>query len=300
VDRFPQHPHWVANPPPGAAVRAPRRRRLPYLGPPSYGSPPRWGFPALAWRWPTSVPGTRTRIPATVDQVRVFARNATATLWIVAAAALLGAAGEIWRYVLLLRSRDRALPRGLVDGSDALVVTGALLAITFAFVAAAFTVWWLVLARSVADETTGHEPARPHWQVLLCLLIPGVNLVVAGSALAELEHAVLRRPSEQRPRPSRTVLWWWILWVVSGLLFTATVVWRFRSGVQAEADGVVLNAVTYLAAAAVAIMTIRVVRGLTTLLAPIDPARVRLMRVIKITGAPDPPLRPGRPAGSVR
>jgi hypothetical protein len=292
--------HWVATPPPGAPARGSARRRLPYLGPPSYAATPRWGFPPLAWRWPTSVPGTRTRPPVSMDQVRGSARNTTATLWVVAALAVFAAAGEVWRYVLLVDSRDGALSRGVVDVSDALVITGALLTITFSLVAGGLTLWWLLLARRVAAELTGHEPARPSWQVLLCMIIPGVNLAVPGSTLAELEHAVLRRPIQDRPRPSRIVLCWWIAWVQSGLLFAATLVWRLPSGVQAKADGILLNIGTYLAAAGVAVLTARLVRRLTTLLAPVDPASVRLMQVIKVDGAPDPPLRPGRPAGSVR
>jgi hypothetical protein len=298
MDRYQQH--WVAAPPPGSVPRAASPRRIPYVGPPSYVTTPRWGFPALSWRWPTSVPGTRIRPPVSTDQVRTVARNATVALWVVAGTALTGAAAEIWRYALLIDSRDGALPRTLVDTSDALVIAAALLAITFALVAAALSLWWLFLSRRVATDLAGHDPARPTWQVLLCLFIPGVNLVVPGSTLAELEHAVLRRPLEQRPRPTRTVLRWWITWVAGGLLFAATLLWRLRSGVQAQADGVLFNALTYLCATAVAVLTTRVIRRLTTLLAPIDPARVRLMRVIRIEGAPDPPLRPGRPPGSVR
>lgn len=300
MDRYHAGVQWVATPPPGAIPRGPVRRRLPYLGPPSYVTTPRWGFPALAWRWPTSVPGTRTRPPVTMDQVRSVARNAGVALWATATLAVLAAAAEIWRYVLLLASRDGALSRSTVDASDALVITGALLTITFSLISAGVTIGWLLLTRRVTTELAGHDPARPSWQVLLCLLIPGVNLVVPGSTLAELEHAVLRRPISERPHPSRAILWWWLAWAISGLLFTVTLAWRFRTDVQSQADGVLLNALTYLSAAAVALLTARVIRRLTTLLAPTNPANVRHLQVIKINGAPAPPLRPGRPAGSVR
>jgi len=295
-----QQPQWVATPPPGGAPAVPRRRRGRYQGPPSYASPPRWGFPALAWRWPTSVPGTPVRTPATVDQVRSLARQAVPMLWVVAVSAAVGAGSEVWRYVLLVRSRNGALSRTTVNTSDAMVVASAVLTIAFALVAACLTVWWLLAARGAAADLAGHEPARPAWQVLLGLVIPGVNLVVPGSTLAELEHTVSRRPIEQRPRPSRLVLSWWLVWVASGVLCAITLLWRLRPGVQAQADGVLLNAVTYLAAVAVAVLTVRVVRALTTLLVPIDPASVRLMRVLKVAGAPDPPLRSARPPGAVR
>ena len=299
MDNHRAHARWVATPPPGALPYA-QPRRLRYLGPPSYASPPRWGFPPLAWRWPTSVPGTPTRSPVSVERVRVAGRYAVAVLWLLAAATLFAAGAEVWRYLLLIRSKTGALPRATVTTSDGLVIAGAVFSITVALFALVLTLLWLSLARVVAADLAGRDPARPDWQVLLCLAIPGVNLVVAGSVLAELEHAVLRRPVYDRPRPSRLVTWWWVAWVAGGLLCAATVLWRLRSGVQAQADGVLWNVATYLVATVVAVLTVRVVRRLTTLLAPIDPAGVRLMRVIRVDGAPDPPLRPSRPAGSVR
>lgn len=289
----------MAEPPPGVVprVRPPRR---PYLGPPSYPLPPRWGFPALAWRWPTSIAGTPRRAPVTADRVLAMGRQAMVVLWSLAAVAVVAAGGEVWRYVLLLRSRGAALAKSVVDASDALVITGSVLALAFAVVAAVLTVWWLLLARSAAALLGGTEPARPDWQVLVYLAIPGVNLVVAGSVLAELEHAVLRRPVERRPRPSHLVLWWWIVWAVNGLLCAVAVSWRLRDGVQAEADGVLITAAADLVAATTAVLTVLVVRRLGALLAPADPASARLVRVVRVDGAPPPPLRPGRPVGAVR
>lgn len=292
--------NWVATPPPGRPVPPPPARRVRYLGPPSYQSTPRWGFPALAWRWPTSVPGTRTRPPATVERVRTTARQATVALWAMAGGALLGAGSELWRYVLLLDSRTGALPRRLVEASDALVVTGSVLSIAFAVLAGGLTMWWLLQARGAAADLAGHDPARPEWQVLYGVFIPGMNLVVPGAALAELEHMVLRRRPERRVRPSRLVLAWWLTWVLSCLLFLTTLLWRLRSGVQAQSDGVLINVFSYLVAVAVAVLTVFVIRRLCTLLTPVAPETVRFMHVIKVEGAPPPPLRPGRPTGSVR
>lgn len=292
---------WVATVP-GGVRRRQRRRRLPYLGPPAYGSTPRWGFPALAWRWPTTVPGTSSEVdrPVTVDRVRLVAGNASAMMWAVAALALLAAGGEVWRYVLMVRSLDGALSSRLVATSDAVVTTAAVLALAFAVLAVVVVVWWLLLARRVAADIVHRTPARPDWQVLVYLAVPGVNLVMAGVVLAELEHQVLRRPAGGRPRPSRATVVWWAAWVVSGLLFGATVVWRFRGGAQAQADGIVLTAVTDLAAVAVAVLTALAVRRLTALLSPMDPDRVRHLRVVSVSGAPEPALRATRTVPSRR
>ena len=146
---------WVAHPPPGA-LRHPPPRRLRYLGPPSYVSPPRWGFPPLAWRWPTSVPGTPTRSPVSVDRVRVVGGYAGILLVVLAAITLCAAAAEIWRYVLLVRSKTGALPRATVSTSDGLVIAGAVFSMTVATAAAVLTLLWLSLARRVAAELAGH------------------------------------------------------------------------------------------------------------------------------------------------
>lgn len=292
---------WVASTP-GPARRRVARRRLPYHGPPSYGSTPRWGFPALAWRWPTAVPGTASagEHPVTVDRVRMVASNAGALLWALAVLALVAAGGEIWRYVLLVRSRGGGLPDRVVATSDAVVTIAAVLTLAFAVLATVVVLWWLLLARRAAAEAVGQTVPRPTWQVLTYLLVPGVNLVMAGVILAELEHQVLHRPTGRRPRPTRATIRWWVAWVVGGLCFAATIAWRYRDGVQAQADGVLLTAATDLVAAAVAVLTVLTVRRLTSLLAPIDPQRVRFLRVISVRNAPEPELRTTRAVPSRR
>ena len=43
---------------------------------------------------------------------------------------------------------------------------------------------------------------------------------------------------------------------------------------------------------AVAVLTALTVRRLSTLLAPVDPKRLRALRVLRVTDAPEPELRP--------
>jgi hypothetical protein len=236
----------------------------------------------------------------TVERVRSVGGHAAAMMWAVAALSLMAAAGEIWRYVLLLQSRGGALSDQVVATSDAVVTIGAVLALAFAIIGGAVTIWWLNLARHAAAEAAEQIPQRKDWQVVTYLLVPGVNLAMAGVILAELEHQVLHRPADQRPSPTRATLIWWTAWVVSGLLFAVTIIWRFRNGVQAEADGVILSGVTDLAAAALAVLTALTVRRISTLLAPVDPKRLRKLRVMSVKNAPDPELRKTRLAHSRR
>jgi hypothetical protein len=270
------------------------------MGPPGYSTPPRWGFPALAWRWPTTIPGASTDQPVTVDRVRTVAGHASAMMWALACLALLTAGGEVWRYVLLIKSRTGALSSRLVATSDAVVTIAGVLTLAFTVLAAIVALWWLHLARHAAADLADQQVSRPDWQVLVYLLVPGVNLAMAGVILTELEHQVLRRPATDRPRPTKPLAIWWAVWAAAGILFAVTVVWRFRDSVQAHADSVILSALTDLAAAAVAVLTALLIRRLSTLLAPIDPNSVRFMRVIRVEGAPEPPLRTARTLSSRR
>ena len=291
---------WVASPPPSA--RQPSHglfRPLPYTGPPSYPVPPRWGFPQLTWRWPTAV-GERVK-PQPMDQLRMLARNLVATLWVTTAALGLAAGGEIWRYVLLMLSRSGALSRNALSFSDALVVTAGVVSGLAAIASLALAVLWILRARTVAADVTGQRPARSVRDVLIGLLVPGLNLAVAGSVLAELEHAAGRRPVTDRPRPSRLLLLWWAAWALSELLFVVVMLVNvFGSSVQDMANGVELHALSDVVVAFVTGAGAVIVTRITMLLEPVDPDAVPRLRVVKVVDAPEPPLRTTRPAGSVR
>jgi hypothetical protein len=246
------------------------------------------------------VPGTATEQPVTVDRVRSVGGHASAMMWVLAGLAVASAGGEVWRYVLLLRSRTGALSSGVVTASDVLVGITAILTLAFALLTAVVLLWWLHLARHAAADLVAQRPARSDWQVLVYLLVPGVNLAMAGVILAELEHQVLRRPADERPEPTRQVKIWWAAWVASSLLFLGTVLWRFRDSAQARADGVVLSALTDLAAAGMAVLTALMIRRLVMLLAPIDSTTLHFQRVVRVEGAPEPPLRAVRAVPSRR
>ncbi|GAB2998895.1 DUF4328 domain-containing protein [Saccharothrix stipae] len=291
---------WVANPPPGAYPH--RRRGAPraYTGPPSYPVPPRWGFPLLAWRWPTSVATDDHRPADTVDQAQRAARTASHALGLAALTAVWAAGSETWRYVLLLLSRYGAMSGTTVGVSDAMVVASSVVMLVASAVAVVFTLLWLRRARNAAARDAGYGPSRSDNEVVIGLVVPGVNLVVPGSVLAELEHAALRQPATSRPNPSTLIRWWWGLWACTCLFTAFTLAWGFRSSTQALADGVLLHAITDLLAAAVATVTALVVRHITVLLLPVDAATIRRMRVVDVKDAPTPTLRPTRASGSPR
>ncbi|MGJ7909090.1 DUF4328 domain-containing protein [Actinopolyspora sp. H202] len=292
---------WTATPPGGP--RQPRRphRRRPYTGPPSYPAPPRWGFPPLAWRWPLALPTNGRADPA--ERVASLSVTAVATLWITAVLGSAAAAAELWRYVLLLRSASGALNGTVLAVSDALVATAGIMTWLFGVLGGVFGVLWALRAREYAHRRAALRPARPDWQVVAGFLVPGLNLFVPGSVLAELEHATLRGIGEAdgrvRPAPSRMVKLWWGGWCLSLLLGWTTLLWGLRDSAQALADGVLLHAGSDLALTGVVVLSILVIKRFNRLLLPPDPTTSRPMRVGRVTGAPEPPRAP-RPPHAVR
>ena len=249
-----------------------------YTGPPSYPIPPRWGFPQLGQPSPV---GPSPAV-SSVEQMRALAAAAVPLLGLTAMLMLATAGAEAWRYALLLDSRTDAVPAGPLHTSDALVITGGVISLLAGILAGAVTVGWLLRACTVAARAAGVTPARRAWQLVAGVLMPGVNLLVPGAVLAELEHAALGRDPGRRPRPSRLVVGWWAVWATGLVLAGTTMLWDLREGVQARADGVLLHAATDLVAGAVAITTIVVVRRLTRLLSPANLIGARRMVVVRV------------------
>ncbi|WP_214365786.1 DUF4328 domain-containing protein [Pseudonocardia sp. H11422] len=259
---------WVAEPPPSAAPVVIPRWRPRYAGPPRYRMAPRWGFPVGPWH----VEPPPEPVPAIVG-VRAIGPTLVNVLWVTAAIALVAAGGEIWRYALLLASRTEALSASAVAASDALVVGASWFATVLGLMAGAMLVMWSVRASRAAADRAGLVASRSPRAIVLGWLVPGLNLSVPGSVMAEIEHGALDRPSGERPRPSRLVLIWWALWVSGLVLATVVLLWSLRDGVQAMADGVVLHALLDLLAAATAAVSAVLVGRLTLLLGPVRAVR---------------------------
>lgn len=258
---------------------------MPYTGPPSYPSPPRWGFPLIAWRRP--MPRTAPQV-SDAERMRSLAAIAVPLLWLNAALVLGTAGAETWRYKLLLDSRTDAVPAAALYVSDAMVITGGVTSLLAVSLAGAVALGWLVNACAAAAQAAGVRPPRPTWQVVAGVLVPGVNLLLPGAVLAELEHAALGRDPGRRPRPSPLVACWWAVWATGLVLAAVTMLWGLRDGVQARADGVLLHLATDVVAGVVAITTIIVVRRLTRLLSPATLPGARRMVVIRIGSGSSP------------
>ncbi|NMH81016.1 DUF4328 domain-containing protein [Pseudonocardia xinjiangensis] len=268
---------WVAEPPPSAAPAAPARVRVRYTGPPRYRTLPRWGFPPRRWEPPE--PATPT--PDPLHGARSTFGTLVPLLWATVAVALLAAGAEVWRYVLLLASRDNALSAGEVAASDALVGSAGTVSPILTVAAGVLLILWSVRASRAAADRAGVRPSRSPRMVVLGWLVPGLNLTVPGSVLSEIEHCALGLPVDQRPRPSRLLLVWWALWAAGVVLSAVVLLWSLRTGVQARADGVVLHAVLDLLAAVTAGVTARLVTRLTRLLAPARPRRRELLLSVR-------------------
>jgi hypothetical protein len=181
----------------------------------------------------------------------------------------IAAAGEVFRYVLLVLSRDRALSGVALGWSDAVVTLFGLLAPVAAVATGVVFLRWLLAARDLAADDSGTRPWRSTRLLLLGCVLPPFTLTVPGATLAEIEHAASGLDPARRPIPSRPVLTWWVSWAVGVVLGFVTVVHGFWSSTQALADGVVLHALVDVAAVVTAWATVRVVAHLTELLAPV-------------------------------
>jgi hypothetical protein len=276
---------WVASPPEGSEPKPPAPARGSYTGPPRYLSPPNWGFPALPWRRTEE-----TEQPAAAAYLAAQAGLLVPLLHGLAVLAVLAACGEVWRYLLLLRSRNAALGAGEVSASDALVGAASWITTIMTVGVGVLLLLWVLRAIKAAAERTGLRPSRSSRAIVWGWLLPIVNLTVPGSVLSEIEHAALDRDPGLRPDPSRLLVAWWALWasnVVVGLIAGA---YLLRTGTQARADGVVQHILVDLLAAATAVVTARVVRQLTALLGPTR--RIPLPRVVRIGGGPATTVSP--------
>ncbi len=220
--------------------------------------------------------------PDALHAARTVYGTVVPLLWASAAVALLAAGAEVWRYVLLLASRTDALAAGVVAASDALVAAAGWVAPIIAALAGLRWCNGPCAPPRPLPTRPGSAPARTARALALGWIIPGLNLSIPGSALAEIEHAALDRPARQRPRPTPLLLGWWALWVAGLVLAAIVLLWSLRTGVQARADGVVLHAVLDVLAAVTAGVTAVLVTRLTRLLGP--PRTRRRELVVAVSG----------------
>jgi len=250
--------------------------RAPYAGPPRYRILPRGGYPPLPWSRPAR--------PVELDPLtaaRSVAGTVVPLLWASVAVALVAAAAEVWRYGLLLASRRDALSAPVVAASDALVLSAGTIAPILTVLTGGLVVLWSVRATAAAADGAGVVPSRRARDIVAGWLVPGVNLAVPGSVLAEIEHTALGLPATSRPRPSRLLRAWWVLWIAGVVLSALVLLWGLRTGVQARADGVVLHAVLDLLAAVTAAVTAVLLAHLTRLLAPARTDRRELLVAVR-------------------
>ncbi|MEU8895150.1 DUF4328 domain-containing protein [Nocardia sp. NPDC048505] len=211
---------------------------------PKYTEIPRWGL--LDPRPEAAAP--------VLDRWQRWTQRVEPLLVVTAGLFALAALAELGRYGILLRNRTRLIEPLLLRASDALVIGSAVLALGFALLAAVALVGWLIEARTAAFARSGRRDPRSARTLTLGCVVPGVNLLWPGVFLTEL--------AEQRgnPRALRAVRIWWCAWVLGGAMAVAALLWRTADSLQAKADGVLFMFWTDLVAAAVAVLTLWVVR----------------------------------------
>ncbi|MGZ4518383.1 MAG: DUF4328 domain-containing protein [Mycobacteriaceae bacterium] len=259
---------WVAEPP----RRAPKRVRVRQaLGPtPRYASVPRWGLPRT--------PLPRSTVPSPPSALeRMIAHEGTARPLLVGAATvlMLAALAELWRYVLLLRSRSELLPARTVAISDSMVITAGVLAPMVVLVTVVTCTLWLLRVREAAAARIDRREARSTHSIVLAIFVPVWNLLMPGVLLTELERDIntgLEQDTNGAAStgPSRLLRTWWVSWVLSVVLAAGVWLWRLRDTVQARADGVLLAALSDLVAAGAVLLTLLLVQRYSEALAGVS------------------------------
>ncbi|MFH5211105.1 DUF4328 domain-containing protein [Antrihabitans sp. NCIMB 15449] len=235
---------WVARRPDAGRPSAPAATAVP-RNRGRYGSTPQWGLVDP----PPPTPKTDDADLAGLGRHVVNIFTLTAILFFLAAVA------EVGRYAILLRNRTRLIDPLLLAASDTAVLATSILALLVTTLAVFAAAGWLIGARRRAFERDGRRDPRPVEQIVMGCIIPGANLIFPGVFLTEITRDAL-------PRTRRLVVVWWCAWVFGAVVALVALVWRFRTTLQAEADGVLLNAFADLVAAGVAIVTILVIREL--------------------------------------
>ena len=242
---------WVAKPP--LPPRAPSRVRAQReLGPtPRYLSTPRWGLPRIPW-----APMTLPKPPTASDRMSAQVNTARPLLIAAATVLMLAVMAELWHYALLLRSRTELLPARTVAISDSVAVAAGVLAPVVVVVAMVTCTLWLIQARQAAAARIDRREPRSSRSVVLAVVVPVWNLVMPGVLLTELERDIGPTPPTG---PSRLLRWWWLSWVLSVALAVGVWLLRLRHTVQAQANGVLLAALSDLVAAITVVLTLLLV-----------------------------------------
>jgi hypothetical protein len=217
--------------------------------------------------------------------------------WLTAAAALVAAGAELWRFLLMIDGRSKVLSATEVATSDALVAALSVAALACAILTVAIAVTALIRTHRWAAVAAGRAPSRSAGAVAARLLVPGWNAYGAGQILVEID-TLLGPRDDARPRAaaSRLVLLWWSSWVVNAVLVVVTLGRGLGGSLQAIADTVELHIAVDVSAAAVAGLGALVLRRFARL---IDGPRLRPTRWVVQAPAPTRPLPPtGGPVSS--
>ncbi|NNH74014.1 DUF4328 domain-containing protein [Nocardia uniformis] len=271
---------WVARPPGRKNRPAQAARRPVSWSTPRYPQIPRWGLHEMPPRDATAQSGRLERLSAHVPLLLTL----TAGIFIAAGLA------EFGRYAILLRNRTRLIEPWLLTTSDVTVYFTALLALVSALITAVAVVGRLIEVRRAAYTAAGKRDPRSPTTLALGCLVPGANLLWPGVFLTEVVRV------RQDPRLLKPVRIWWGVWIFNAFMVVGALLWRIPGTLQAQADGVLWTAVADLVAAAVAVLTLWVVRGGAGLDLRGRPHSIKRWTIA--TTPAEPVIEPVRPCGS--
>lgn len=244
--RLPPGYRWIAVRP-GAAPHVRRRRRD--RGPtPRYAVMPRWGLQDRVEQAPTDV-GKPTRATPSAAPMR-------ATLFVSVMALCITALVYVVRYVLLVVNRNTLLNWLVAAAADWLGVLASLIAIAAVMTSGALLIRWLIARRAAVFSHHGLPEPRSVRTLWAGCVVPLANLLWAPVYVIEL--AILE---EHYARIRRSIVEWWIAWLLSYVASVFAIVTSFATDAQGIANNAVLMVVAYLLAAATLAAAARVFEG---------------------------------------
>lgn len=238
---------WVARKPRSKSSRPVRRTPRVDTATPKYDEIPRWGL----------IDRPQTVLVQREPRLQRWAGAASGLLFLVGALLGLAAVAEFFRYGILLYNRTRLVSQTTLVISDALVMFAGVATVVIGVAAAVAATCWLVDRRRIMFERAGARDPRSARSIFVGSLVPFLTLVLPGVFLTELVDV---RGRADRDRLRVLVRVWWAAWVLNWALVLSASLWRLRDSLQAQADGVLFSAVVALVAAALALVTVHLMR----------------------------------------
>jgi hypothetical protein len=177
---------------------------------------------------------------------------------LIATMAVLGAAAlvHVVRYALLIVNRTVLLNKVVAFAATWLGVAISVIALFMVVASAIVLTNWLIARRAAAFGHHRRDDPRSPSALRLGCLVPLVNLLWAPVYVIELAGV-----EERLSRLRRSILVWWLVWVLATAVSIFSIATSFTQDAQGIADNTVTTIVAYLLGLAALLLAMKVFLG---------------------------------------